>query len=189
MYFYLLLIASYLLGAIPFGKIVGYIKGIDVQKHGSGNIGFANSLRVLGWGPALFVLLGDILKGYIPVYFALHDFSLIRALIIGAIAILGHITSPWLKFKGGKGVATMLGVSLALNLTIAFIAMVVWMVIFLSKRISSISSLIVVILMPILALLFEPKLTIFYLCLVPLIFITHRRNLVSLVKGKEAKII
>ena len=188
MHFYILLILSYLLGSIPFGKIVGYLKGIDIQKHGSGHTGFANSLRTLGWGPASFVLLGDMLKGYIPVYFALHYFNLTNAIIIGTAGILGHIFSPWLKLKGGKGVATMLGVSLALNFIVAFIAIVVWIIIFLSTRIPSISSLIITLLLPLLALIFEAKLIIFYLLLIPLIFVTHRKNLINIINRQELKI-
>lgn len=189
MHFYILLILSYILGSIPFGKIIGHLKGLDIQKHGSGNIGFANSLRVMGWKPAFFVLAGDILKGYIPVYYALNQFSLNYTLIIGLVAIAGHIFSPWLKFKGGKGVATMLGVSLALNPIIALIAIAVWAIIFLLDKTASVSSLIIALLMPILSLFMESKLFYFYLFLLVIILFTHRVNISSLIKGKEVKIL
>ena len=188
MHFYIILILSYILGSIPFGKIVGYFRGIDIQKQGSGNIGFANSLRVMGWKPAFFVLVGDILKGYIPVYYALNQFSLNYTLIIGLVAIVGHIFSPWLKFKGGKGVATMLGVSLALNPYIALIAITVWAIIFLLDKTASVSSLVIALLMPVLSLFIESKLFYFYLLLLVIILFTHRANISNLIKGKEEKI-
>lgn len=188
MHFYLIIILSYILGSIPFGKIVGYFRGLNIQKQGSGNIGFANSLRVMGWKPALIVLLGDILKGYIPVYYALNQFSLNQTLIIGLAAIAGHIFSPWLKFRGGKGVATMVGVSLALNPLIALMAMTTFGIIFLLDKTASISSLVIALLMPILSLFLEPTLFYFYLFLLVIILLTHRTNILNLLKGREEKI-
>jgi len=188
MHFYLIIILSYILGSIPFGKIVGYFKGLNIQKQGSGNIGFANSLRVMGWKPALIVLLGDILKGYIPVFYAVDKFSLTQTLVIGLFAVAGHIFSPWLKFRGGKGVATMVGVSLALNPLIALIAMATWGIIFLLDKTASISSLVIALLMPILSLFLEPKLFYFYLFLLVIILLTHRTNILNLIKGKEEKV-
>jgi len=188
MHFYLIIILSYILGSIPFGKIVGYFRGLNIQKQGSGNIGFANSLRVMGWKPALIVLLGDILKGYIPVFYAVDKFSLTQTLVIGLFAVAGHIFSPWLKFRGGKGVATMVGVSLALNPLIALIAMTTWGTIFLLDKTASISSLVIALLMPILSLFLEPKLFYFYLFLLVIILLTHRTNILNLIKGKEEKV-
>lgn len=189
MHFYILLILSYLSGSIPFGKIVGYLKGIDIQKEGSRNIGFANSLRVMGWKPALIVLIGDVLKGYIPVYFTLYKFNLDYTLVIGLATITGCIFMPWLKLKGGKGAATILGVSLALSPTIALIAMIVWVVIFLLYRTASVASLIIALIMPIFSFLLKPELTYFYLLLLIIILITHRVNILNLIKGNEPKIL
>ncbi len=189
MHFFIVLVLSYLLGSIPFGKIIGYLKGLDIQKEGSGNIGFANSFRVLGWRPAIFVLVGDILKGFIPVYYALYHFSLNYVLIVGLAVIIGHIAPPWLKFNGGKGVATMVGVSLALNPSIALTAIMIWVIVFLFDKTASVSSLAITILMPILSIFLEPELFYFYLLLVVIIFFTHRTNITDLLKGKETKII
>jgi len=189
MHFYLIIILSYILGSIPFGKIVGNFKGLDIQKQGSGNIGFANSLRVMGWKPALIVLLGDMLKGYIPVFYAFDNFSLAQTAIIGLAAVAGHIFSPWLKFRGGKGVATMLGVSFVLNPLIALIATAVWIIVFLLDKTASVSSLTIAILMPILSLFLEPKLVYFYLFLLIIILFTHRTNISNLIKGRETKIL
>ena len=131
MNFYLLFISAFVSGSIPFGKIVGYTKGIDIQKVGSGNIGFANSFRMLGWKPSLIVLAGDIIKGYIPTYYAILEFHLtVPTLLIAIATIAGHIFSPWLRLRGGKGVATMIGVSLALNPIIALMAILIWCAIF-----------------------------------------------------------
>jgi acyl phosphate:glycerol-3-phosphate acyltransferase len=188
MHFSLFLFFSFILGSIPFGKIVGLMNGVDIQKTGSGNIGFANSLRVLGWIPALFVLVGDILKGFIPVYFFQNQFTLTQIMIIGAAAIVGHIFSPWLKFRGGKGIATMIGVSLGFNFLIGSIAIIVWAIIFYSIKISSIASLTVTILIPLLALFFDPKVVILYILLVPLILFAHRKNISNLIAKKELKI-
>lgn len=163
MHFYTILILSYICGSIPFGKIVGNINGLDIQKRGSRNIGFANSLRIMGWKPALIVLMGDMLKGYIPVFYAFDKFSLTQTLLIGLSAVVGHIFSLWLKFRGGKGVATMVGVSIALNPLIAFIAMVIWGTIFLLDKTASVSSLVIALLMPLLSLFLESRLFYFYL--------------------------
>jgi glycerol-3-phosphate acyltransferase PlsY len=189
MFFYFSLVISYILGSIPFGKIIGFKKGIDIQKRGSGNIGFANSLRTLGWKPALIVLAADVLKGFIPTYFALHQFDLAHTFLIGLVSIMGHIFSPWLKFKGGKGVATMVGVSLGLNPLLTSIGVAAWIIIFLWNKTASVSSLILTLLMPLLALFFDFKLLYFYLLLAVIIFLTHKPNIINLVKGKETKTI
>jgi glycerol-3-phosphate acyltransferase PlsY len=85
--FILLAIASYLLGSIPFGKIAGNFYGVDIQKKGSGNIGFANVRRVLGWKAGLAVLAGDIFKGFIPVVIAVHYLSVNQTMIVAALAL------------------------------------------------------------------------------------------------------
>jgi glycerol-3-phosphate acyltransferase PlsY len=113
--FLLVLGLAYLFGSIPFGKFIGKHHGIDIQKHGSGNIGFANVLRTLGWQAGLIVLAGDIMKGFIPVYIANQYLSTYQILAVALVAILGHIFPVWLKFKGGKGIATGLGATLALS--------------------------------------------------------------------------
>lgn len=115
--FITLALASYFLGSIPFGKIIAKVfYGIDIQKRGSGNIGFANILRVIGWKAAAPTLLGDAAKGYIPTITTLYlTNSTTLAAIVGIIAVVGHLFPIWLQFRGGKGVATSLGVMIALN--------------------------------------------------------------------------
>ena len=135
--FLLLCICAYLTGSIPFGKIVASMRGIDIQKKGSGNIGFANCLRILGWKFAVWVLVGDVLKGYISVYMALRYLNLHQVFFVGLCSILGHIFSIWLQWKGGKGVATGLGVILALTPVIAIITLLIFVcLIFISKTFS-----------------------------------------------------
>ncbi len=118
----LLLVAAYLLGSIPFGFLVGRTRGVDVTKHGSGNIGFSNVLRLLGLGPASVVLVADVLKGAIPVCFGRVWLPSITesdpALWLPAVAvapILGHTFSVFLRFRGGRAVATTLGALLGMN--------------------------------------------------------------------------
>lgn len=115
--FITLALASYFLGSIPFGKIIAKIfYDIDIQKRGSGNIGFANVLRVIGWKAAIPTLLGDAAKGYVPTFVAYSlTGSVLLAGTAGTIAVLGHMFPIWLRFKGGKGVATSFGVMIALN--------------------------------------------------------------------------
>lgn len=179
---------AYLLGSIPFGKIVARRRGVDIQKKGSGNIGFTNSLRVLGLKRALLVLLGDTLKGFIPTWVALRLLPLNQALIVAFIAILAHVFPVWLKFKGGKGVATGLGVTLALNPVLAAGGAVIFLIMALTTRVISLSSILTTWFLSFWTYFFSPELTIFYLTLAVLETWTHRGNINRLTKGTEPKI-
>ncbi len=121
----ILLPASYLLGGIPTGYIIGRVKGIDIRQHGSGNPGTANVYRTLGRGPGILTFLVDFLKGFLPAMIAMQFFYITASadfskghwwipVTAGALAIAGHIWTPFLGFKGGKGVATAAGVFTAL---------------------------------------------------------------------------
>ena len=101
---------AYICGSVPFAKIIGHYYGVDIQKRGSGNIGFANVLRVLGWKAAAPVLILDVAKGFLPTFLAYSLFGATVAFLVGFLAVLGHLAPVWLKFKGGKGVSTSLGV-------------------------------------------------------------------------------
>jgi len=187
--FITLLVLSYLTGSIPFGKIIAQKRGVDIQKKGSGNIGFTNTARALGFKPAIFVLIGDILKGFIPAKLALAFLSFEQVQIIVLAAVLGHIFPIWLKFKGGKGVATGLGVLIALNLKLTLIALSIFLITFLLTKIVSVSSLLSTWSLPILAYLIYPNLTLFLLTLAIIITLSHRENIARLIKGTENKII
>lgn len=117
---------AYFCGSIPFAKIIGYRYGVDIQKRGSGNIGFANVLRVLGWRAAFPVLLLDAAKSFLPTFLAYYVLGEVPAFTIGIIAMFGHIFPLWLHFKGGKGIASGLGVLFAIMPLVGVLALLVY---------------------------------------------------------------
>lgn len=136
----IVLILSYILGSIPFSLIITRIKGINLREIGSGNIGATNVARTGNKFLAALALLLDSLKGFIAVYIA-QQFCDNNDFYIYVSAILGHMFPIWLKFKGGKGVSTTLGVLIALNMPIALIFIFAWIVVFFIFRYSSLASL------------------------------------------------
>ena len=180
--FVVLVVFAYLLGSIPFGKIVGNRRGIDIQKHGSGNIGFANAFRVLGWKPSLIVLAGDILKGLIPVLIAVQSLPNYQVLIVGLAAVVGHIFPVWLGFKGGKGIATGLGVTLVLTPLVGLLGAFVYIVAFAYFRKSGPSSIVAAWSLPVFCAVISPQYTWFYVSLGFLALWTHRNNLKEIKK-------
>ncbi len=184
---------AYLLGSIPTGYIIARLRGINIREVGSGNIGATNVTRALGKGFGAITLLGDALKGIIPVLAVKKllpegtaNYELILC-ITGLAAVLGHIYSIFLRFKGGKGVATALGILLALMPEVAGITIVLWVIVFLLFRISSLSALSAFALMPLSGYYFYQTKTFFFLTvfLPLLIFYTHRENIVRLLRGEE----
>jgi glycerol-3-phosphate acyltransferase PlsY len=149
------LVASYLIGAVPFSYIAGRaIKGIDLREHGSGNLGATNTFRMLGAGWAVVVLLLDVAKGFFPVLLAgrLDLPGTIEAhwLMLSAMfaAILGHLFSPYVRFSGGKGIATSAGAFLALSPWAFLASFVAFALTFAARRIVSLSSLVGAITLP-----------------------------------------
>lgn len=135
-------LGAFLVGAIPFGVLIARSLGIDIQQHGSGNIGATNVTRVLGPIPGAIVLVLDATKGALPTYLALHYTSDPWTVIAtGAAAIVGHCFSPFLEFKGGKGVATALGVFLVLAPDLVAISVIVFAVILRLTRVPALGSL------------------------------------------------
>jgi len=140
-------LAAYLIGSIPNGYLIGRLRGVDIRAHGSGNIGATNVFRVLGkpWGIGCFLL--DALKGWLAVKVATAGgesagVDLAMAGIGGALAgILGHNYTPWLGFKGGKGIATSAGALIALMPLTTLVVLLVWMVVFWVSRIVSLASI------------------------------------------------
>jgi glycerol-3-phosphate acyltransferase PlsY len=198
-------IISYLVGSIPTAYIFGRIlKGIDIRKFGSGNVGATNALRVLGRGPAIAVLALDILKGFIAVLFLGDFFGQNTAylsrealrIIIGLSCIAGHSWSVFLKFKGGKGIATGLGVLLALAIKIPGLKIILvllilsWLLIFALTRIVSVASILSAVLLPVYTLLFRqtPTLIIASFILSVFTILRHRSNLRRLRQGQEQRI-
>ncbi len=190
--------AAYLLGSIPFGLIAGFrVKGLDIREHGSKNIGATNVSRVVGkkWGIA--VLLLDAVKGYVacilPFFFG-EGPGLPFQLLLGVSAILGHSFPVWLKFKGGKGVATSLGVFLAIAWIPTLITFGLWILCFTITRIISISSLLAAVVFPVMIFwCYEetPGIKILLpisILLAVFIFYTHRANIQRLRQGTEKKL-
>ena len=185
---YLIIITiSYLLGSIPFGLLLTkFFLNKDIRNIGSGNIGATNVLRsgnkLIGYTTLCF----DIIKAVLPViYVKLNypDFIYISSLSV----FLGHVFPIWLKFKGGKGVATYVGILFSINLIYGIIFGVTWILIFLISKYSSLSSLIGSISIPIYVLIFNEEQIIFFVIMFVLIFYTHRENIKRLKNKEESK--
>jgi glycerol-3-phosphate acyltransferase PlsY len=181
---------GYLLGSIPFGLILTRLAGApDVRAIGSGNIGATNVLRTGRKGLAAATLLCDMLKGTVAVLVTYHFFGPDLAILAGIGAFLGHVFPIWLKFKGGKGVATYIGVLLALAWPAALAFGAIWLLVAAVTRYSSLAALVASAATP--AILWFNKdlqeAEVFFVLTV-MIFITHRANIARLIKGTEGKI-
>lgn len=183
-------VIAYLIGSIPFGLIlVKLTGGGDIRKIGSGNIGATNVLRTGNKGLAAATLILDLLKGTVAVLIGLR-WGMDTALMAGYGVILGHMFPVWLKFKGGKGMATALGVVLGFGWQLCLIACVTWLVSAALFRISSLAALITTLALPAAAwyLTRDPQLTVFLIVIAALIWWKHRSNIARLLKGQEPKI-
>ena len=189
---------SYLAGSIPSAYLAGRFRGVDLRKHGSGNLGATNVVRVLGAKIGAAVFLTDLLKGFLPVYFLPRYTETLQpelwALVYGAAAILGHVKPIFLLGKGGgKGVATASGVFLALAFVPMLIAEAVWIVAFYFTRYVSLASLLGAAVLPI-AILFwsrDPRSPVFIASLIiaAFVFWTHRANIGRLRRGEEHRFV
>lgn len=178
--FYLLIVTAYFCGSIPFGKIIGKLYGVDIQKKGSGNIGFANVVRSLGWKAGIPVLAGDTIKGFLPVFVAMQyaDINDTKILAVAFVAIIGHIFPVWLKFKGGKGIATGLGVTLAINPALGLLGVATYITALALFKKSALSSIVAAWSLPLYSLLVLPRsFSLFYFGLAILALWTHRHNI------------
>jgi len=190
-----ILVGAYLLGGIPFGYLAGrLVAGVDLRRVGSGNLGATNAIRQLGWGWGSVVFGLDLLKGWVAVALAQRFGGGAGAWLpvaAGLAAILGHSFTPYLRFKGGKGVATSAGVFLRLAPVATGIALAVFLVVMLSSRIVSLSSLTATAALPLLLLWRqpdEPLLLGFASLIAVLIWIRHRGNLRRLLRGEEPRL-
>lgn len=188
-YLFAALVLGYLLGSIPFGLILTRLAGLgDVRNIGSGNIGATNVLRTGSKKLAAATLLLDMFKGTAAVLIA-GAISPQAAIIAGLGAFLGHIFPVWLKFKGGKGVATYLGVLLGLVWQVALIFAAIWLIIAYTTRYSSLSALIAAVVTPvILYVMGYHAIALLFLVLTVIVFIKHRANIERLLAGTEGKI-
>lgn len=186
------LLASYFLGAIPTSYLLSrYIAGIDLRQHGSGNLGATNLYRVLGWGYAVPVALFDIAKGAIPVlvFAPQASESQLFALACGVAAIVGHVFSVFVGFRGGKGVATAAGVMLGLAPVALGVAALVWAVLVLLTGYVSLGSIAAAAALPVAVYLLEdaasPELLWIAVAIAAGVILLHRRNIQRLLKGTE----
>jgi glycerol-3-phosphate acyltransferase PlsY len=189
---------SYLAGSIPSAYIAGKLRGVDLRKHGSGNLGATNVVRVLGPKIGAVVFLADLMKGFLPVYFLRNYTDAPRpelwALVYGAAAILGHVKPIFLLGKGGgKGVATASGVFLALAFVPMLIAEVVWITVFYFTRYVSLASLLGAAILPGAILVYsrDPRSPVFIASLIIACFVfwTHRANIGRLRRGEEHRFV
>lgn len=182
-------VLAYGLGSIPFGLVLTRAAGIgNLREIGSGNIGATNVMRTGKKSLALATFLLDGAKGAVAVIVARFIFNHDLALIAGLLAILGHIFPIWLQFKGGKGVATTIGVLLALNPALGGAVCLMWLVIFAFTRISSLAAMMSIGYSAFAAYVLDTYLTsLFCLCLAGLIIFTHRSNITRLLDGTEGK--
>lgn len=188
--FFILFILAYLVGSIPNALWIGKMfKNIDVRDFGSGNVGATNAARVLGWKLGVMVLLFDAFKGMIFIIIA-RKFGLsdIYVVLIGLAAILGHSYSIYLKFKGGKAVATSLGVMLVLIPKVIIILVIVFLLIVIFSGYVSLASISVAVLLPILTyIMYNNIIALLSLVVGILVIWRHKSNIKNLLEGKEDK--
>ncbi|NVN98148.1 MAG: glycerol-3-phosphate acyltransferase [Geobacteraceae bacterium] len=184
------LIAAYLLGSIPTGLLLAKSAGVDIRKSGSGNIGATNAYRTLGRTIGILTLVGDCLKGVIPVlaarYLGMGD-AMIAA--VGLAAFLGHVYTVFLGFKGGKGVATALGVFLAVSPAAVGLAALLFALIVWKWRYISLGSILAALSIPGFVAVFDPRPPILLMTIVIALLVVwkHRENINRLREGTESK--
>src|SRR6266536_5918030 len=198
-----LLLGSYLLGSIPFGYLAGRLVGIDIRKAGSGNVGATNVVRVLGkrYGYPVFAL--DVLKGFGAVKIAMlmapgrppeWNSPEIVGILAAMSSVLGHLYPPWLKFKGGKGVATSAGALFALTPVATLIGVAIWIIVFWLTRYVSLASITAAFVLPIVIVVVSSQdqnrrksLAYSSACVAAVVIWRHRSNLSRLMRGTEPR--
>jgi glycerol-3-phosphate acyltransferase PlsY len=200
--FILGIVIAYLIGSIPtavwYGKI---FFGIDVREYGSGNSGATNSFRVMGKKAGIIVMLIDVLKGFLStqsaVWFFLLGYISSNDMIIyqsafGIAAVLGHIFPVYAKFKGGKGIATLLGMVLSIHIEAAIVCMLVFLIVLLISKYVSLGSMLAALAFPLVLLMprfypEQPFLIAFGFVIFFVVVITHQKNIIRLINGEENK--
>lgn len=197
------LIGSYFVGSVPFGYLAGRLAGIDIRKVGSGNVGATNVVRVLGkrYGYPVFAL--DVSKGFAAVMISMlmapgrppeWNSPEIFGILAAISSVLGHLYPPWLKFKGGKGVATSAGALLALTPVATLIGVAIWIIVFSLTRYVSLASITAAVILPIVILVIGPHdrhngkpLVYSSVCVAAVVIWRHRSNLSRLIRGTEPR--
>ncbi|MFA5059005.1 MAG: glycerol-3-phosphate 1-O-acyltransferase PlsY [Candidatus Omnitrophota bacterium] len=193
------LIISYLIGSIPTAYIAGRLKGIDIRQHGSGNVGATNAFRVLGKVPGSIVLLIDVAKGIIPVTLIGDAFGLegvLPRILLAICVVVGHNWTIFLNFKGGKGMATSLGVLIGLTFEITAIrpvlglSVLLWGIVFLSTGFVSLASVIAAVFLPVWMIVLKQSTELIVLGIIFCVFIVlrHRSNIERLLKNQESRV-
>ena len=190
--FYVL--AAFFMGSLPFGYWLGLLRGVDLRKQGSGNTGATNVGRVLGkkWGIFVFVL--DLGKGWIAVALAksVGNLTVTWAVTVGVFAVLGHVFSPWLGFRGGKGVATSAGILIGLVPWVALGVALIWLLTFQMSRTVSVASLCAATAFPLFVFWLTPEQKVFQwisIGMTLLVWFRHRDNVKRLLQGKENRFV
>lgn len=186
-----ILVLAYVVGSVPTGYIMSAVSGIDIRAAGSGNIGATNVSRVVGWKAGVITLVADTAKGFIPVFLALHlDFDPLVTALAGLAAFLGHLYPVFLKFKGGKGVATGWGCLAGLDPLVAGCLAVAFLILVLLFRWVSLGSMGGAALAPVLFWYFHHPLPYVWMSLlmVLLIILRHRDNIRRMLTGLESKV-
>jgi glycerol-3-phosphate acyltransferase PlsY len=197
---FLLIVVAYLIGSIPTAVWVSkFFFGIDIREYGSGNAGATNTFRVLGTGWGSFVMAVDILKGVLASflylllpYYLTDEFHRTNLMVgLGLAAVLGHIFPIWAGFKGGKGVATVFGMVLAIQPMVALLVVGIFLLVLYLTRFVSLSSILASLALPVLILVIfnepEPLYRIFAIAVALLVILTHQKNIQRLLNGNESK--
>jgi acyl phosphate:glycerol-3-phosphate acyltransferase len=189
---WLLVLAAYLLGALPTSYIAGRRHNLDLRQHGSGNLGATNAFRVLGWRTAAPVMIIDIMKGWIPaaLFPRLDPAAGVEwALVFGAAAIVGHVFSVFVQFRGGKGVATGAGVFMALAPWAVLMTFLVWGIILVLTRIVSAASLAAAVVLPFAVFATNAPRSVLWVsvALAAFVIYAHRSNIRRLLRGEERR--
>lgn len=194
------LAVGYLIGAIPTAYIIGKLyKRMDIRLYGSGNVGATNAFRVLGKAPGMAVLVIDTLKGMIPTTLVADVFGLegiFHRVLLGVAAVVGHNWTVFLQFKGGKGIATSLGVLIGLTIKIApirpvlFFSVAVWLAVFLTTGFVSLASIVAAVLLPLFMVISHQSLALVSLGIIFCLFVVirHRPNIKRLLSGEESRV-
>ncbi len=181
---------AFLLGSVPTGLLIAKLRGVNLKEVGSGNIGATNVLRTTGKLPAILTLIGDSAKGAVAVFIARYfDAGVYWEGLVGICAVLGHNFSIFLKFKGGKGVATSLGVLLIYSPQTGILTIIIWLMTVLISKYSSLGALISFGLLPISAFVLDSKEKVPVLLMMTLlIVIRHKDNIRRIIKGTEPRV-
>lgn len=184
---FLWILFGYLCGSIPFSYIIAKFKGIDITKVGSGNVGGTNVLRTAGALYGVLSMILDLLKSFIPTYLAVKFSGTNIAYFVAFFSVIGHIFPLWLKFKGGKGVASTVGTYFALNPTLALIFYLLWLPLTLTTKYVSLASITTLSIIGIISFIYSPSLGLLNVIFALISIYKHKENIERLLNGTERR--